>query len=398
MLFSLPYKKLTVIASQRAGKLRWSEAISIISNSCYKHRESFTLTHDRTLWLAMTFVFVFSSCSKETTPDTPTEAYKPTPYELIIPQGFPKMEIPEDNPMTVEGVALGRRLFYDPILSGDNTQSCATCHAPEFAFTDNKKQFSTGIDGLEGTRNSMAVINIGWMPELFWDGRAIGVEEQALGPVPNPIEMHLEWTEAMNKLNSDATYPDLFLKAFGTSSIDSTLVTKAIAQFERTLISSNSKWDRYLRGEANLSLAESKGFEIYFTEKGDCFHCHSTILFTDNLFHNNGLDSVFTDKGLYDVTENINDIGKFKTPTLRNWAFTEPFMHDGRFENIEQVLDFYSTGVKWSPTIDPLMKKVEQGGIQLNDEEKLNLIAFLQTLNDTAFLTNPEFSNPFENE
>ncbi len=348
--------------------------------------------------LAMTLLIIFSSCNKETTPEPPTEVYDPTPYELIIPQGFPTMPIPEDNLMTVEGIELGRRLFYDPILSGDNTQSCATCHAQEFAFTDNAKQFSTGIDGIEGTRNSMQVINVGWMPDLFWDGRAIGVEEQALGPVPNPIEMHQEWTEAMEKLNASSNYPDLFFKAFGTKNIDSILVTKAIAQFERTLISSNSKWDRYLRGEANLTLAESKGFEIFFTEKGDCFHCHSTILFADNLFHNNGLDSVFTDKGLFEFTGDVNDIGKFKTPTLRNLEFTGPFMHDGRFESIEDVVDFYSHDVKWSSTIDPLMKKVEQGGVQLMDDEKESLISFLKTLTDTTFINNPEFSNPFENE
>ena len=176
------------------------------------------------------------------------------------------------------------------------------------------------------------------------------------------------------------------------------LVVKAISQFERTLISSNSKWDRYLRGEANLNSSESQGFEIFFTEKGDCFHCHSTILFTDNLFHNNGLDSVFTDQGLYDVTGDHNDIGKFRTPSLRNWIFTKPFMHDGRFKDMGEVLEFYSTGVKWSPTIDPLMKKVEYGGIHLNDEEKVHLVSFLLTLNDSTFINNSEFSNPFEND
>ena len=193
-------------------------------------------------------------------------------------------------------------------------------------------------------------------------------------------------------------YPDLFFKAFGTRTIDSTLVVKAIAQFERTMISSNSKWDRYLRGEVQLTQAESKGFEIFFTEKGDCFHCHTTILFTDHIFHNNGLDSEFADKGLFDVTGDPNDMGKFKTPTLRNLEFTAPYMHDGRFETLEEVIDFYSHEVKFSPTIDPLMKKVQQGGIQLTDEEKESLLAFLKTLTDNSFNENPDFSNPFENE
>ena len=383
MLFNRKYILITVITNLGDGQ--WV-------------RVSKGLLLKPAFWLAITFLIMITGCNKETTPDSPSEVYNPTTYKINIPQGFPIMVIPEDNPMTVEGIDLGRRLFYDPILSGDNTQSCADCHAPEFAFSDNGKQFSTGIDGIEGTRNSMAVINIGWMTNLFWDGRAIGVEEQALGPVPNPIEMHQQWTEAMIKLNADAAYPNLFLKAFGTKNIDSLLVTKAIAQFERTMISSNSKWDRYLRGEANLSLAESKGFEIFFTEKGDCFHCHTTILFTDNLFHNNGLDSEFADKGLFDVTGNNNDIGKFKTPTLRNLEFTGPFMHDGRFETIEEVVNFYSNDVKWSSTIDPLMKKVEQGGIQLNDDEKESLMAFLKTLTDTTFINNPEYADPFENE
>ena len=344
-------------------------------------------------------LLLFISCSKEDgTQESPGEAYDPTPYELVIPEGFPDMVIPEDNPMTVEGVELGRMLFYDPILSADNTQSCADCHAASFAFTDNGKKFSTGIDGIEGTRNSMAVINVGWMDHLFWDGRASGVEDQAFGPVPNPIEMHQPWPEAMKKLNAHPDYPDLFFKAFGAKSIDSTQVVKAIAQFERTMISSNSKWDRYLRGEVQLTQAESKGFEIFFTEKGDCFHCHTTILYTDNLFHNNGLDSIFADKGLFDVTGDPNDMGKFKTPTLRNLEFTAPYMHDGRFATLEDVIHFYSHEVKFSTTIDPLMKKVQQGGIQLTDDEKENLIAFLKTLTDQSFIENPAYSNPFENE
>lgn len=349
--------------------------------------------------LSLLPVIILTACNKNTDdPEPPQDIYDPTPYTLIIPQGFPDMDIPTDNPMTVEGVELGRRLFYDPILSADNTQSCGSCHAPEFAFSDNGKQFSTGIDSIEGTRNSMAVINVGWMTTLFWDGRATSVEDQALGPVPNPIEMHLPWIEAMEKLNGDPDYPDMFFEAFGSKQIDSTMVTKAIAQFERTLISGNSKWDRYLRGEVELSQAEAKGFEIFFTEEGDCFHCHTTILFTDNLFHNNGLDNEFTDNGLFEVSGDVNDIGKFKSPTLRNLEFTAPYMHDGRFATLEDVINFYSHEVQFSPTIDPLMEKVDEGGIQLIDEDKESLIAFLLTLTDTSFVNNPEFANPFDNE
>ena len=340
-------------------------------------------------------IFTNSCKDEDPIPQPPGETWNPTPYELNIPQGFPDMNIPADNPMTVEGVDLGKRLFYDPILSADNTQACASCHAPAFSFTDNGKQFSEGIDGISGTRNAMSVINAGWMPSLFWDGRRVSLEDQALEPVTNPIEMHQSWPEAMSKLNVHPDYPDLFFDAFGTREIDSILVTKAIAQFERILISSNSKYDRYLRGEVQLSQAESKGFEIFFTEKGDCFHCHSTILYTDNLFHNNGLDAEHIDKGLYDVTGNENDIGRFKTTTLRNIEFTAPYMHDGRFETLEDVIEFYSHQVQWSATIDPLMKKVDQGGVQLTADEKQYLLAFLKTLSDTTFINNPDYADPF---
>ena len=346
------------------------------------------------VWLLFV-AFMISSCDDDGNTPAPEIPWDPTPYELVVPDGFPDMQIPEDNTMTVEGVQLGRMLFYDPILSADNTQSCASCHGQGFSFTDNGRRFSLGIDGFEGTRNAMAILNAGWMTSFFWDGRDGSLEEQAFEPVTNPIEMHQLWPDAVDKLKNHSEYPNLFFDAFGTRDIDSTHVVKAIAQFERTMISSNSKWDRYLRGEYELTQAESKGFEIFFTEKGDCFHCHSTILYTDNLFHNNGLDSVFADKGRFDVTGDGNDVGKFKTPTLRNVEFTAPYMHDGRFETLEEVIDFYSEGLKFSPTIDPLMKNVNQGGIQLTDDEKQNLIAFIKTLTDTTFINNPEYSNPF---
>ncbi|GAB4330550.1 MAG: cytochrome c peroxidase [Bacteroidales bacterium] len=344
--------------------------------------------------LALLLTALFS-CSKKSDDTPPAPVYNPTPYELEIPEGFPDMDIPDDNPMTIEGVALGRRLFYDTLLSGNYTQSCASCHAQPFAFTDHNKQFSTGIDGLEGNRNTMAVINAGWLPALFWDGRQSSLEDQALEPVPNPIEMHLSWNEAVARLLNHPEYRSLFFDAFGTQTVDSVLVVKAIAQFERTMISANSKYDLYLRGEIQLSLAETKGFEIFFTEKGDCFHCHGTILFTDQLFHNNGLDTEFPDPGRFGVTNNPKDLGLFRTPTLRNIEMTAPYMHDGRFATLQEVVDFYSHHVQPSATIDPLMKKVNQGGIQLTEDEKEYLIAFLKTLTDTSFIHDSRFSSPF---
>lgn len=337
-------------------------------------------------------LFLSAGCRKE---QAEPEPWDPTPYVLEIPQGFPDMDIPTGNPMTVEGVRLGRMLFHDPILSLDNSQSCASCHAQDFSFTDNGRRFSVGVDGTEGFRNAMSLLNAGWIRGHNWDGSAGSLEEQAFEPVVNPIEMHNTWPQAVGRLKSHEAYPDLFFDAFGTRDIDSIHVVHALAQFERTLISADSKWDRYLRGEVQLTTAETRGFEIFFTEKGDCFHCHTTILFTDNEFHNNGLDSVFTDRGLYEVTGDPNDIGKFRTPTLRNLQFTGPYMHDGRFETLEEVIDFYSEGLKFSPTIDPLMKNVNEGGIRLTEGEKESLLAFIKTLTDTTFVKNPEFSNPF---
>lgn len=330
------------------------------------------------------------SCKPE-----PVIVEEATPYVLEKPYNrFPDIEIPADNPMTVEGIALGRRLFHDSILSADFTQSCASCHQAAASFTD-PKQFSIGVDGLAGNRNAMPVINLAWSPSLFWDGRAASLEDQALGPVPNPIEMHLEWSVAEDRLNAHSEYPELFKVAFGSKEITKELVVKAIAQFERTMISANSKYDRRLQRLENLNEQEFRGFDIFFTERGDCFHCHGNILLTDNLFHNNGLDSTFTDKGYEMVSGDPKDRGKFRTPTLRNVEFTAPYMHDGRFKTLEEVVEHYSSGVKFSNTIDPLMKKVDQGGLQLTTSEKADLVAFLKTFTDTAFMTDEKFQSPF---
>tara|TARA_R110001592_G_scaffold107256_1_gene300372 strand:+ start:1187 stop:2281 length:1095 start_codon:yes stop_codon:yes gene_type:complete len=347
-----------------------------------------------------------NSCTKDEE-DTPSPAPAPlngvTPYKLQIPDLFDVYliapYIPSDNPMTVEGVALGRKLFFDPILSGDGTQSCATCHSPQFAFAENTA-FSTGIDGLQGNRSAMPLFNMAWnwSNKFFWDGRANGIEAQALGPVVNPIEMHNTWQNAVNSLQTHPDYPQLFKSAFGSTIIDSIRVTKAIAQFERTLISGNAKFDKYLRGEVSLTPAEANGFNIFIDEaRGDCFHCHGNAnepLWTDNDFHNNGLDATFTDNGLGDITGNPNDNGKFKTPSLRNLAFTAPYMHDGRFATLDDVINHYSEGLVHSSTIDPLMKSVGSGGVHLSPSDKADLKAFLLSLSDYDFINNPDFQAP----
>ena len=326
--------------------------------------------------------------------------YTPTLQPLEIPAIFSNNiidpVIPFNNPQTVEGIALGKKLFFDPILSGDTTQSCADCHSPENAFTDSNR-FSEGIDGRLGTRNSMPLFNMAWNydEKFFWDGRSFGLEEQVLEPVKNPIEMHNTWVNAMESLQNHSEYPTLFKQAFGTSKIDSTLVTKAIAQFERILISGNSKFDQYLRGETSLTPEEENGFTIFMEEaKGDCFHCHGSNnnpIWSDNKFHNNGLDTAFADFGLGAVTGDPSDNGKFKSPSIRNLAFTAPYMHDGRFATLEEVINHYSEGLQKSSTIDPLMKKVNEGGVHLSPKDKNDLKAFLLSLTDREFINNPNF-------
>jgi cytochrome c peroxidase len=351
--------------------------------------------------------FSFGSCSKEepiiTPIPTPQTTSSPTPAPLSVPQLFAQLInpplIPINNPQTVEGITLGRKLFFDPILSGDGTQACASCHSPEFAFTDSA-QFSTGITMQQGNRNSMAIFNAAWNwnGKFFWDGRANSLENQALGPVVNPIEMNNTWPNAVASLQAHSSYPTMFNDAFGTTTIDSNLVAMAIAQFERTLVSANSKYDKVLSGQAVFTTSEFNGFELYKAELGaDCFHCHglpSNPLLTDNEFHNNGLDATFIDLGLGGVTNNPADNGKFKTPSLRNLAYTAPYMHDGRFATLDEVIDHYSSGLVNSPTIDPLLKYIGQGGVQLTPTEKNDLKAFLLTLGDPDFITNPDFQAP----
>ncbi len=345
----------------------------------------------------------FDSKAKRDNGTCEYDVHNPTAHILAVPytlnKYLPAPSIPADNPMTEEGVELGRKLFYEKLLSGDNTESCSSCHLQDHAFGD-ENSFSIGIDGLQGGRSAMPIWNMAWNSgnKFFWDGRADGIEGQALQPVINPIEMHAVWPNVVDKLQAHNDYPSLFKKAFGTDIIDSNLVVKAIAQFERTLISGNSKFDKYLKGEAQLTPSELNGYNIFMDEAGgDCFHCHGDAvnpLWTDNRFHNNGLDATHTDLGLGAVTGDPNDNGKFKTPSLRNLAYTAPYMHDSRFATLDEVINFYSVELKYSSTIDPLMKNVSVGGVQLNPQDRIDLKAFLLTLTDEDFINNPKFSNP----
>ncbi len=329
--------------------------------------------------------FIFVACDKDEE-DQPAA----TPYTLVIPQGLPPMNIPSTNPLTVEGVALGKRLFYDPILSGNNTQSCASCHLQEYGFTD-PNQFSTGIDGIQGPRNAMPLINLGWQTKFFWDGGANGLESQVMGPITNPIEMHETMANAVAKLNAHPEYPELFKAAFGSSEVTSQNLMRAIAQFERTLISGNSKYDQYLRGEALLTPQELSGKALFEDmDKGDCVHCHSAgSTFSDFEFRNTGLDSIPVDEGRYLITFNPSDRGKFKTPSLRNIELTGPYMHDGRFQTLLECVEHYNTGFRYTENLDPNLFFAVKG--RLSQQEMEDIVAFLKTLTDMEFVNNPDF-------
>lgn len=347
--------------------------------------------------------------------------YDPKPYVIPKPAKFPEVPVLPDNPVTVDGIQLGRRLFYDPLLSADSTQSCASCHLPEGSFTDNKA-VSTGIDGIAGRRSSMSLLNIAYVTRpLFWDGRSPTLEAQALLPVEDPIEMHNTWTNVLEKLRAHPTYPAYFRKAFGITSrkqITKEMAAKAMAQFERILVSSGkSKFDRYLDGDFDaLDEEELDGKLMYFDEGGpvglpdaQCFHCHGGITLTGFSFFNNGLDSVaslndFKDKGRGEVTGNPSDNGRFAAPTLRNIALTAPYMHDGRFQTLEEVVEHYSSNGKGVINEDPFIRQVgfpipgtnpvRYSG--LTPYQKKAIVKFLHALTDTDFVNNPDIANPFK--
>lgn len=342
------------------------------------------------------------SCRKEKI------GFKPTPYNLIKPSHFPNMVVPDDNPLTNEGVELGRFLFYEKRLSGDNSMSCASCHMPENGFSD-PNQYSVGIDGIAGTRQSMALVNLGWENFFFWDGRASTLEKQILEPIPNPIEMHQSWKDAVAKLNADVNYRNRFFRAFNEEGIDSIKVAKAIAQFLRTLISAESKYDVMYKYENSMALnateqsilatidpEEWAGYDLFKSLNGaDCFHCHNGPLMQVKKYSNNGLmPNSINDLGRAHVTNNPEDNYKFKVPTLRNIALTAPYMHDGRFATLDEVIEHYSSGIHMSPTIDPLIEFGSQGGVQLDAQEKYLLKKFLLTLTDINFINNPSFKDP----
>jgi cytochrome c peroxidase len=327
-----------------------------------------------------------------------------TPYQFPTLPYFPKMPTAANNPVTIEGANLGRYLFYDPILSIDSTMACASCHKQQYAFSDAPNAFSKGRNQTLLSRNTMPLYNLAWYPAFFWDGRASNLETQIFHPVRAYNEMNLDWKLAEKRLTQSKFYKKEFAKIYGNEKIDSNKISKVIAQFLRTLISYQSKYDKVITGKGLFTKDEYDGFVLANDQTmGDCLHCHTTdsdALGTQLVFSNNGLDTAshatnFKDAGRGAITGKATDNGKFKVPSLRNLAFTAPYMHDGRFKTLEEVIDFYSEGVKKSVTIDSKMQYVHRGGVKLNKDEKRKIIAFLLTLSDSSFISNTAFSNPF---
>ncbi len=313
-----------------------------------------------------------------------------TPYRFTTSSTFPIPALPRDNPLIAERVALGEKLFHDTALSRDGTLSCASCHTPSFAFSD-PRRFSLGVEGRKGVRHGMPLFNLAWKNEFFWDGRAPSLRAQVLVPIQDHLEMDEQLDRVVEKLRK--TSRESFAAAFDSDEITPERIGLALENYLLTLTSHDSKFDRAMRGEAKLTAEEQHGFELFMQEReprmgtmgADCFHCHGGPLFTDHQFRNNGLAIDDADLGRFKVTKKNIDRGTFATPSLRNVAVTAPYMHDGRFATLEQVLDHYSEGVQRTDTLDPNLAKHPNGGLHLSAEDKKAVIALLRALTDKAF-------------
>ena len=308
-----------------------------------------------------------------------------TPVAVQVPLGLPPAPIPRENLPTANSIALGRRLFYDTMLSKDNSLSCASCHRPELGFKDARER-STGVAGARGRRHAPTLVNAVYSAFLFWDGRAGSLEAQADGPITDSLEMNQTHEVLTARLQSDPRYKALFQSAFGTDDITMERIATALAAFERMMLSGNSAFDRYkYQGQKDaLSAAQIRGLAIFTDpKKGNCSACHTIgpdyALFTDNDFHNTGegvgADGEFTDQGRFEVTKRDSDRGAFKTPTLRNVAVSGPYMHDGKLKTLKDVVDFYAGGGNSNPYLD---KRIS--AIQLSGRDRADLVEFMKSL------------------
>ena len=337
----------------------------------------------------------------------PLVEHDPTPYVLDVPNHIPLPILPADNQLTVAKVDLGRMLFHEPSLSADESMSCATCHLQSFGFTDTAR-FSLGIRGDVGHRNAMSVFNMAWNNNgFFWDGRAERLRHQSLLPIQDALEMDETLDGVVAKLEANEVYHDAFIRAFGDENITAHRMSLAMEQFMLTITSFGSRYDQHLAGDLNLTESELRGLELFTTEYNpffpefsgaDCQHCHGGPNFSNNQYMNNGLDAEgeHEDAGRAAVTGNSSDVGRFKVTSLRNIALTAPYMHDGRFETLEEVLDHYDHGIEQSSSLDPALAATMSTGLMLTDQDKVDLIAFLHALTDQGLAETETYSSPFD--
>jgi cytochrome c peroxidase len=352
--------------------------------------------------ILITIVFAIS-CKDKPEDEPQGVVLDGTPYMLNY-GNFPPPNIAADNPLTIQGVKLGRMLFYEKMLSGDGKMACANCHLQQFAFTDTAR-FSTGIQGKKGGRQAMTIFNMAWHGnEFFWDGRAHLLRDQSLKPIQDELEMDETLENVVAKLSESQLYKDQFIRAFGSTVVTSEKISLALEQFMNSITSTNSKYDDFLSDSSVFTASEKRGFRLFSTdynpffpnESGaDCKHCHGGFNFENDKYMNNGLDATFADAGRGTVTKNANDNGKFKVTSLRNIALTPPYMHDGRFNTLEEVVTHYNENIKASATLDPALEQTREKGLFLTTQDKADLVAFLKTLTDKKMTTNPEYSTPF---
>ncbi len=332
----------------------------------------------------MSMVLLYA-CSK-------TELVKPQTEEIrfVVPNNFPDAVYKfEGNALTNKGFALGKKLFYDTRLSADQTISCGSCHQQFAGFANLDHQVSHGVNNCLGKRNAPVLFNLAWQKEFFWDGGAKNLEIVPLNAITDACEMGTDLNAVIAFLNSTSPYPQLFKDAFGTNTINSQLLLKALAQFTATMVSDNSKYDKVIRKETSFTNDEQQGYQLF---KEKCANCHTEPLFTNLNYSNNGLDLSSRDEGRKIITGLAADQGKFRIPTLRNIELSAPYMHDGRFNTLDKVLDHYSFGVKSHENLDPSLLKNSQLGIPLSMPEKQQIISFLKTLTDDEFIKNKIFN------
>lgn len=327
--------------------------------------------------------FILFSCEK-----VKVKKNEDNPYTFNVPDYIPKSIYNfENNPFNNNGFNLGKLLFYDPILSSDSSVSCANCHNQAHAFADHNLAFSVGVNNKIGLRNSPPIFNLAWHPNFMWDGGVNHIEIMPLAPITNHLEMNETMANVINKLNRNTNYRKLFKTAFSVDSIDDQKLFFAITQFMGKIHSFGSKYDKVKQGKEQFTNEENKGYVLFKTH---CNSCHSEPLFSEFEYANNGIDSVFKDKGRYLITLNHSDEGLFKTPSLRNVALTYPYMHDGRFRTLQEVLNHYSNNIKKSKTLDRRLS----APLKLKQDEIQQLILFLNTLSDYEFINNKLYSEP----